>query len=551
MKSLLLTVWLGLMLTELSGQENIQWISHFGSTGEYYGVESGRHIITDSGGNIYVSGEFADSFQIDGLKIKSNGDKEIFLVKLNPSGKVQWIKNFGGKQGDWSGGICTDKSQNLFLTGNFRDTLKIEDSVFTSNPGNYDIFLVKLDTSGQILWSQAFTGEGQNATNAIASDSAGNIYITGYYLEDLKFGRFLLEGPSARSDLFIVKLNTDGEVIWAKSAKGNANNYGNDIACYDSENLYLTGFMWDSVYFDSHLLTSSGNLQAFISKIDATTGEFLWAVGGGGIGLSDGKAIAVDSEGDVIMCGWYRKAVSFNNDSVTNGGNYNGPDDVFIAKFNSDGSLIWLKSTTCSLYSDCFDLSINNENDIYITGNFRGVIKWGSTFYYSTVPFYHDIFVFKMDPDGNFEWFKSYGGDSPMNDIGFGLTCYENNLYITGMYSSNSWFDNVHLECDGASDIFVLNLSDEPAAPVSIEKHEQEVLIYPNPFKNSISLKFLDFRSGEIDRLWITDMFGKIAYEKVRLQENEPVNISGLKSGLYILHIQKGIEIISEKIVRE
>jgi hypothetical protein len=552
MKSSRLLVLIFLLPTYSFCQKNIDWITHFGSSTPYYGVEQGRYIVPDSEGNIYVAGEFAEAILIDGKTIISNGDKDIFLAKLNSSGKVIWLKNFGGTKGDWCGGICLDENSNVFLTGTFRGKITIEESAFNSASW-YDIFLTKINKNGQIIWSKAFIGDGGNSTNAITRDINGYLYLTGYYSQKLYFDNIQLQGPTARSDLFVVKLDEDGNIIWAKSTKSNANNYGNSITSDNNDNLYLTGFMWDSVYFDNHLLVSTNSLnllQAYVTKMNAITGEFLWAVGGGGDGWSEGKSVAVDNNGDVVLGGWYRNDIFFGNDFLTNGGNDNGPDDIFIAKFDSDGSLKWLNTTRCNLYSTCNDLTINTDNDIFLTGLFRGEILIGDTIYYSTVPSYHDIYVLKLDKNGICKWFKSFGGDSPMNDIGFGIAHLDSNIFITGFYSSNSWFDDRLLNCSGASDIFIVKLSNtEKSIP---EAEIGDINIFPNPCSGTL---FIDLNNNISSyQIRLLDFTGRELLLKNII--NEPfstVNLSDYSAGMYFLHIHdlNNKTSITKKIIKE
>ena len=533
-------------------QKNIEWITHFGSSTPYYGVELGRDIVTDSEGNIYVAGEFAESILFDGKKLISNGDKDVFLVKLNPLGKVLWMTNFGGTKGDWCGGICLDENSNIFLTGTFRGKITLGDSIFNSNSW-YDIFLTKINTNGQSVWSKAFIGDGGNSTNAITRDNDGHLYITGYYQEKLNFENYQLQGPTARSDLFVLKLNSDGKVIWAKSTKSNANNYGNSIVSDDDGHLYLTGFMWDSVYFDSHLLISTNSLglaQAYITKMDASSGDFIWAIGGGGDGWSEGTSIAFDNNGDVVLSGWYRNDLYFDNDSVTNGGNNDGPDDIFIGKFDNLGRLKWLKTTICNLYSNSNDLTINSNNDIFLTGYFRGQIIIGGLVFWSTVPSFYDIYVLKLDKDGLLKWFKSFGGDSPMNDIGYGINIFNSSIFLTGFYSSNSWFDYKLLNCNGASDIFVLKLSD--TLKIISEDKTEDFLIYPNPCSNSFFIKMNNANLSYQFKLF--DIAGREMPIKslIQLQLSE-IDITNLPGGVYFLNIHdlNNKSFIKRKIIKE
>lgn len=533
-------------------QNNIEWITHFGSQSPYYGVELGRKIVTDSDGNIYVAGEFADVIKYGDIELTSNGNKEIFLVKLDSTGIIQWFKNFGGTEADWCGDICVDDNSNVYLTGIFREEITIGNSTFTSKGGfsGYDFFLTKLNGDGNILWSKAFMGDGGNATSSITIDKEGDLYIMGYYNDILSFDDYELTGPIGRSDLFVTKLNYNGDVIWAKSTKSNANNIGNDIVSDNNGNLYLTGYMWDSVYFDDHLLVSSSFFQTFITKMNASNGNFIWAVGGGGNGWNRGNNIAVDKRGDIIISGWYRDDLYFSDDSISNGGNNDGPDDIFIAKFDNSGSNIWIKSAKSNLYSNSYDLITNSQNDIYLTGKFRGLLQIESSTFQSTVPNYFDIYVLKLDENGYLQWFRSYGGNSPMNDIGYSLALFNNNVLVTGMYSRNSWFSNSQLSCNGGSDIFVLKLSNTTDSPIinsdTQEEDGDEILIYPNPSSDNLIIKTNSYESVQYQVKILSINGNLIFFDKNYFSNHIEINISALKAGMYLVQI---IDLNTKKIV--
>lgn len=532
-------------------QVNVEWITHFGGSTINYGTELGRKIITDVEGNVYVAGEFSDTILIDTKQLISRGNKDIFLTKIDPTGRVLWMKDFGGIQADWCGGVCIDENSNIFLTGTFRGEMVIGDSIFNSTSW-YDIFLSKINKNGEIIWSKAFIGDGGNSTNAITKDSDGYIYLTGHYQKKLSFDNYQLEGPTARSDLFVVKLNANGNVIWAKSTKSNANNYGNSIASDNIGHLYLTGFMWDSVYFDDHLLVSTSMMQAYISKMDAINGKFLWAVGGGGDGWSEGTAVVIDNNKNAVLTGWYRDKLIFSKDFVSNGGNTEGPDDIFISKFDSLGNPVWIKTTMTNLYSNAYDVWINDNNDIFLTGYYRGLLMIEDSIYQSTVPDYYDICVIKFNKNGKFKWFKSFGGDSPWNDIGYGITSYNNNIFVTGMYSANSWFDNNHLSCNGVSDIYILKISDLTDLNINVEKQDEEISIYPNPCSKNIFVKFKNNDLLNYQLRLFNSLSIEILREKIVNENIINIELSNYPSGIYILQIQnlKNSIIINKKIVK-
>jgi len=552
MRKFVLIVILFLLRFSSYGQENIEWITHFGSPSIYYGVELGRKIESDSEGNIYVAGEFADIIRFGDIEWISNGNKDIFLVKLDSNGIVQWFKNFGGIEADWCGDICVNDNMDIYLSGTFRESIIIGDSIFTSPGGfpGYDFFITKINKEGDIIWAKASTGNGSNSVSSITEDKEGNIYLAGYYNHTISFCNEELLGPIGRSDLFVFKLDENGDFVWSKTTTSNANNFGNAIVSDHRGYLYLAGFMWDSVYFDNILLVSTGVAQSFLLRMDATTGNFLWAKGGGGNGWHEANSVIVDNSGDILINGWYRGDLVFEENIVTNGGNDNGPDDIYIAKFDSLGKNIWIKTARSNLYSDSYDIVTNEQNDIFLTGKFRGVLEIDNQSYYSSNSPYFDICVLKLTQDGDLEWFKSYGGDSPMNDIGYGIEYWEGSVIVTGMYSSNSYFDDNHLNCNGASDIFILKLSNTTESTIinSVINYNTflDIIVYPNPASNNIFIEIYEDISTKY-RVKVLDINGTtVIHKEISFSNFTEINTSTLKPGLYFLHV---IDLTTKKFI--
>lgn len=547
----LLIIFLLLPIISLS-QENIEWITHFGGSNS----DLGRAITHDTEGNIYVAGEFLDSFKIEDIELNSNGKRDVFLAKLDSNGIAKWFLNFGGIESDWSGSLAVDKNQNIYLTGTFRGQITIGDSIYASEQW-YDIFVVKLDKNGEIIWSDTFIGEGGNSTTDITIDNNGFIYITGYYNGILNFGNFQLQGPYARSDLFVAKINSMGDVIWVKSTRSNANNYANSLISDGHDHLYITGFMCDSVYFDNQLLVSDGPMQAYVSKIDVSNGDFLWAVGGGGEnGWSEGNSITIDKSGDIIIGGWYRDNLYFNNDSVYNGGNDNGPDDTFIAKFNNQGNLKWIKSSAGS-FSAANNLSVDEGNNIYLTGVFKGTMKF-EEYTFPGILYNNNTYVAKINGNGDFEWLKSFGGNSK----GYGISIFNNSVFVTGMYHNYRVFDDDFLQSNGYSDIFVLKLSNTNNSTIingadiinSIisEAYTEEVLIYPNPCSNTLFIKSKSNESSSY-QVKLLDVNGKVRFINNYFESNIlEINVSSLPNGIYFLQINdlNNVTSINRKIIK-
>ena len=171
-----------------------------------------------------------------------------------------------------------DGNRNLYLTGNFaRPSITFENQILLCK-GNEDLFLVKKNTLGEVIWAKSFGRTYSSIIpQSIASDSSGNIYLTGYFQGDsIVFGNKVLKSKSIH-EVFIAKFDSNGNVIWAKNAGNEDMNYGSGIIADNNGNVYLTGwYNSKNITFDSIELVNNESINIFLVKFD-TDGHVIWA----------------------------------------------------------------------------------------------------------------------------------------------------------------------------------------------------------------------------------------------------------------------------------
>ena len=178
------------------------------------------------------------------------------------------------------------------------------------------------------LWAKQAGGISGDKGYSIAVDAYGNSYITGYFRESATFGTTTLTSSSDYgSDIFVAKMDINGNWLWAKQAMGTYSNYGNDIAVDANGNSYVTGYFWGNATFGTTTLTSSGQYDIFVAKMDSN-GNWLWAKQAGGTSYDDGYSIAVDDNGNSYVTGYFKSNATFGTTTLTSGGIY----DIFVAK---------------------------------------------------------------------------------------------------------------------------------------------------------------------------------------------------------------------------
>jgi hypothetical protein len=429
---------------------------------ESLGGEEANGNAVDGAGNVYVVGNFQGSIDADPadgsgnvVTLNSNGGDDVYISKFDNAGNLLWAKSFGGAEGYDSGSdIDVDASGNVYVTGSFSGTVDFDPdasgNAFLSSAsfgGFYgkvssDAFITKFDTNGDFLWARSFGGaEGSDYGNGIDLDASGNVYVTGTFYESAysdASGNHVGVFSQGDEDAFITKLDTDGNFEWATSFGGNSwGDRGNDIAVDDSGNAYVIGDLGSAYGGDPSgnatvVNHGSNSGDIFVAKID-TTGEFEWARAFGGYGDDRGNAIDVDGSGNVFITGSFYNTASFQSDP--SGGLFevfsNGSHDAFVAKLNTSGDTQWAQSFGGGgTWGDDWgsDIDVDDAGQVYVTGSFdvqNGAVDFdpdpSGEYLLDGIGYGRDIFVSKLDTDGDLQWAVEAGGDSGSDSIGINL----------------------------------------------------------------------------------------------------------------------------------
>ncbi len=407
----------------------------------------------DKSGHIYITGVFGGTADFDPgvgvYNLTAAGLYSHSIVKLDASGNFIWARSFGGAVGSSTNGSAStvDASGNVYTTGYFGGAVDFDPGVGTYSltvaGSGKDAYIVKLDASGNFVWAKQLSGTDYGMGISIAVDASGNTYTTGLYRGTVDFdpgvGTYNLTGIGGETS-FIVKLDNDGNFLWAKQflGKPGGTSGGFGIALDNSGNVYTTGRLSGTVDFDpgsgTYNITS---YRIFVSKLDAD-GNFVWAKGMGGGDGDGGVSIALDAAGNVYTTGGFRTG-----DFDPGSGIYNltdlGQGDIFISKLDNDGNFVWAKSIGGNLWDYGYSIATDALGNVYTTGWFRGTADFdpGTGVYNLTVAGEGDIFISKLDASGNLIWTGQIGGN--YNDEGRSVAPdASGNLYIAGNFESTA-----------------------------------------------------------------------------------------------------------------
>jgi hypothetical protein len=453
--------------------QQFDWVKSIGGSL----AEQTRSMFVDAFGNVYTMGRFSGTVDFDPgsgmLNLTSNGGTDVFIQKLTSSGNLVWAKSFGGTGNDIGFSISLDASGNLYTCGMFQRTADFDPGSGTVNltaNGGVDVFIQKLTSSGNLVWAKSFGGSSDDYAASISVDATGNVYTTGRFqgIVDFDPGTGTVNLTSNGSyDVFIQKLTSSGNLVWAKSFGGSSTDEGISLSLDASGNVYTSGYFVGIVDFDPGSgavnLTSNGGTDVFIQKL-TSSGNLVWAKSFGGTGIDIGFSISLDTSGDVCTTGSFEGTVDFDPGSGTVNSTSNGGTDVFIQKLTSSGNLVLAKSFGGTLNDVGTSISLDATGNVYTTGRFHGTVNFdpGSGAVNLTSNGGTDVFIQKLTSSGNLVWAKSFGGSSSDNAASIFVDA-SGNIYTTGYFSGTVDFDpgsgTVNLTSNGSSDVFIQKLA--------------------------------------------------------------------------------------------
>lgn len=466
---------LGLLITSINAHtqsNSLEWAKSIGG----YGIDLAWSVVTDSNGNIYTIGDFSSTVDFDPgpfqQLLNSNGESDIFIQKLDINGNFLWVKQFGGNGFDSGTSITLDQENNIYATGGFEAVVDFDPSNETEllvSGGSWDIFILKLDEDGNFNWVKKVGGASDDKGNAITIDIEGNAIITGYFEGTIDFdpgGAYQSLSSNGFLDIYILKLNSEGEFIWAKEYGDFTDDIGYDVTTDSNGNIYATGCFRGIVDFDNsqaiETLTSLGNCDAYILKLD-NEGNFTWVKQFGGYDVVTAKSLAVDYENNVVTTGYFEGAIDFENQNQIF--TTEGSKDAFVNKLDEDGNLIWAKTFGGTAYDAAYAVSIDSLNSILITGGFSETVDFDPSELVHNLSSRgsQDIFIQKLNANGDLEWVNQIGGFNLETGYAIDVDVFGNSIIagaFQGIINFNTNLNQLYISSNGIYDACIFQINE-------------------------------------------------------------------------------------------
>ena len=399
------------------------WTAQIGGTND---VRSNA-VVFDPHNNSYNVGFFKGTIDSDpGIGVTnlvSNGNKDIYIQKLNEQGDLLWAKHIGGSFEDEATAVEIDQLGNICITGFFQDTIDFDPGagVYNLNTyGDFDVFVLKMDSLGNFIWAGNIGGISWDKATDIAVDQSNNILITGYFLGladfDPNSGVYNMNSQGMGGfNSFILKLNMNGNFSWAKKIGGDNQSQGNGIATDANGNVYSTGYFKGTSDLDpsgnDYDVIALGDKDIYVQKLDPN-GFFQWGASAGGLGGDIGYDLIIDENKNSYVTGYFNGSVDFDPSAASLFINSSGGHDAFVWKLDQNGQLDWAHHLGGSGLDRGDAINIDTLGNIYTTGIFIGTADMDPSTNTSshTSSGSYDVFIQKMDVTGQYLWSTSFGG---------------------------------------------------------------------------------------------------------------------------------------------
>lgn len=422
MQKLFLTCCLAVGAGNALAQSEVKAWSKIVGAGSY---DFGYAVATDRAGHVILAGATQNS-----LGGQIAGRYDLFVGKYDSSGNLLWLTQRGTAEREFAEGVATDTAGNIYVTGYTGDALDGNNSA-----GGWDIFLTKFDANGNWLWTrQDGTGQDDDA-HAVCVDPAGNIYITGYVK-----GNFHGITRVGSSDIFISKYNSSGTRLWSVLFGSTAVDEGFGIASDTNGNVFVTGYCQESIEGNPWF----GSGDNVLAKYDLN-GNRLWLKQWGTGNADTGHAVATDASGSVLVAG-YSNGPLYGTD--------HGGREIFVAKYDANGGFLWGVQDGEVETDQVWGVAVNPAQEILLACEVGGTLQ-GNT--HAGGP---DIYVAKYSNGGVLRWTAQFG--TAESDIATAV-CVDTNggVFVAGWTGGD--LDGISNQ--GLTDAFLLKFAPSNSPP--------------------------------------------------------------------------------------
>lgn len=438
-------------------------------------------IFASADGNVYVIGSFTNNILVEGTVYESKGNADIYLLKYNPDGQLLWTKVVGGKGVDEAVAVVSDNSGNVYVTGTFLDTLAVENRQVINLNNSPDIFLIKFNAQGNLIWLKHYGGNGYDHPGDLVVDQEGALYLSGGFEGSAEIGGTVINSAT-EGNSFLLKLSPAGERVWLTQF-GDVAPTNIKLAVKSTNNIIVGGDFSNSLNIQTKTLNGGSQTAAFVAEF-SSNGTIIWLKKAtDGEASSSLSALSVDDTDAIYIGGSFISV--YENEAFQIDDSYYTGSGGFLAKFTAKGAADWSTRLTSAPFNYVSDIAIDPHNNVFASGLLTATLDFGGEDYDG-----FGGFVAKYDPHGVALKLWETGSFS-YERINLITADLQGNIYCTGVFEENINFGSTNLTVEeGYNDAFVAKLN----ASRPILAHE--------PDRKAGNITFSKTSASSVDIFW-------------------------------------------------
>ena len=501
-------------------------------------IDRGFSILQTKDGGFITAGETrSNDGQVHGNH--AVGEPDFWVVKLSKAGKIQWQTPLGGTNDETAFCIQQTDDGGYIVAGQANS----DDGQVTGNHGVLDFWVVKLDSTGHLVWQRSLGGSKNDfATNIQQTKDGGYIVVGGSHSNDGDVTKH--HGYDLYSDYWIVKLDAAGNKQWARTYGGSYGDVAMSVIQINDGSYIVAGNsasndgdvtnVHDSVYGD-----------AWIIKLDKK-GKLLWQKTYGGSDYEQANSIVQTKDGGFAFAGWSR---SYNNGDVKGShGNY----DFWVLKLDSVGTLVWQKPLGGSNGDLAYSIQQTKDKGYVVAGGTVSTDGQVTGLHGSR----EDFWVVKLDNTGTLQWQKTLGGSEI--EEGRSVDQTTDGGYIIAGWSGFSNVNNGDVTGNhGNYDVWIAKLSVTGGSAVetaiNTKTQTARLNVSPNPASDVLDIHVVNAATNI--SLHVTNKNGSLVFQKDLSgptgEYYRSIDIRQFQPGLYYVTLNFGDTVLTRAFIKQ
>ena len=489
------------------------------------GNESAEDLVVAENGDLLVAGSFSETLMVGNQMIMAEGEEDVYLVRLDKNGVPIWGLSGGGEDVDETRAIGEDKEGNIYWTGTYWREISFGGEKLTNEVGVKAIFVVKYSSSGQLIWARSLSATGLKDIGDLDLDSEGNLYLTGYFGGELVLPDATLTSKG-EADLFVAKINPEGQTTWATAIGESGFIRGINIIAGEKNDVFVSGYFKGQLIVSTDTIkTNTSDNDVFVARFDQSTGAPVWGQKAGGVHEDFCTGMTIDEFGNLYISGYYYGVISLGGGIEVQASGFN--DNFYLLKYADTGEPLWAKTFGGEGLVHSIDLQYR-DGELLLGGYFRDQLTLGTTNLTAEVDFDTFLATYSSD-DGAFRqlWQLPSSGFMLLSKLSY---LDANNHIVIGSFTQTASLTPLSLTSSGGFNAFVAKgtqIITSLSAPQSLRS---PVNLYPNPASSHLYIQ-TPLRDYQIT------IFNALGQRLFSGEAETAIDLSMLPSGIYQLLI--------------